>query len=137
MFSPKDLRAIHAATTTNGKEWDHTGLAVFVPGDGGCDYLLNGTQSDGEKNDPNVVFATFAHNHWLEMVAELERLSLALDHIARVAKASTSRSKRAHWIAVRAVDALNSTEHWKTIPRPNNYHNRCEFLDPETGESRE
>ena len=57
---------------------------------------------------------------------ESRRLRTALDHIARVALGSTSRSRRNVWVAARAVSALNNDEVWKDTPKPRNYHDALE-----------
>jgi hypothetical protein len=57
---------------------------------------------------------------------EVTMLRDALDHIARVALGSTSHSRRAAWIAARAVSALNGDDDWRSCPRPKGYHEALE-----------
>jgi len=49
---------------------------------------------------------------------EIERMTDALDHIARVARASRTQTRRLRWIEARARCALDGTEDWKAIDLP-------------------
>ena len=44
----------------------------------------------------------------------------ALDHIARVARASRTQSRRDRWIAARAESALQGNSDWKDLDIPKN-----------------
>ena len=54
--------------------------------------------------------------------AEVDSLRDALDHIARVALGSRSRTRRTLWIAQRAKSAINGDEVWKDAPLPHGHH---------------
>ena len=62
-----------------------------------------------------------------------DRHEAALDHIARVALGSRSRTNRMLWIAQRAKSALNGDEVWKQAQQPRGYHEALERTAMQAG----
>lgn len=70
MTKLEELKAAYDATAP-GERYS-TGVVVCVPAEGGMDYLLRGCRADGIKNDPEVEFATIAHNLMPQLLEAVE-----------------------------------------------------------------
>lgn len=62
----------------------------------------------------------------LDTIEQLEYAYKALDHIARVAAGSRTKSTRNEWIKQRAISALNKDDLWRFVNKPHGYHNSLE-----------